>query len=211
VLTQSGKYEEAESLLLSVQERTAHALLDLGWLYERKNDLTAALKAYEQFLAVHPDHLFAAEQQLRIRARLAEPESLIEEVAALSELGEEVAFALFPEYVQRLFETGHTLKARDEIAAKMRVLDAKTGSRLAWVCYQAKAYDIACALFLAHLRANLSYPKYLNAMESAAAKCSHIPQVLEAYRAHASEFPGLYGRAKALVRRSSARGTEEAV
>ena len=201
-LTQSGQFAEAESLLLAARERTATALLELGWLYERKKDLEAALKAYEDFLAIHSDHSFAAEQRLRIRARMTDPESLIEEVDSLADLGEDIPPALFPEYVQKLFETGQTLEAREQIAAKLRDLDAKTGSQLAWVCYGAKAYDLACTLFLAHLRANLAYYKYLNALESAAAKCGRIPEVLEAYRSYASEAPSLHGRSKSLARRA---------
>ena len=206
-LTQSGKFEEAESLLLAAQDRTANALLDLGWLYERRNDLDAALKAYEEFLAVHPDHSFAIEQRLRIKARMIEPESLIEEMAALADLGEDVPVTLFPDYVQKLFETGQTLRAREEITAKMQKLDAKTGSQLAWTCYRAKAYDLAYTLFLANVRANFSYYKYLNALESAAAKCGRIPEVLEAYRSYAADAPSLHGRSKALARRNSAQKT----
>jgi len=204
-LTQSGRFGEAESLLLSVRERTTNAVLELGWLYERRNDLQAALKAYDEFLAVHPDHSFAIEQRLRIKARILEPESLIEEVGALAELGEDLPAAVFLEYVQKLFETGQTVEAREQITAKMGGLDAKTGSQVAWICYRAKAYDLACTLFLAHVRANLSYFKYLNALESAAARCGRIPQVLEAYRSYSAEAPHLYGRSKSLARRDAAR------
>ena len=200
-LTQAGRLDEAESLLLAARERTTNALLELAWLYERRNDLQAALKAYDDFLAGHPGHSFAVEQRLRVKARMLEPESLIEEVGTLAELGEDIPEMLFPEYVQKLFETGQTLQEREQIIAKMRGLDSKTGSRLAWICYHAKAYDLACTLFLAHLRANLSYYKYLNALESAAAKCGRIPQVLEAYRSYAPEAPSLHGRAKSMARR----------
>jgi tetratricopeptide (TPR) repeat protein len=201
-LTQLGRLDEAESLLLEARERTPNALLELAWLYERRKDLEAALKAYDDFLGAHPDNSFAAQQRLRVRARMLDPESLIEEVGALEELGEEIAPPLFPEYVQRLFETGKTTEARGRILEKMSGLDAKTGSRLAWVCYRAKAYDLACALFLAHLGANLSYFKYLNALESAAARCGRIPQVLEAYRAHEAHAPNLRGRSKTLARKT---------
>src|SRR6266571_5042647 len=181
-LTQSGRLGEAESLLLSVRERTTNAVLELAWLHERRNDLQAALKAYDEFLAIHPDHSFAAEQRLRLKASLLEPESLIDEVDTLAELGEEVPLTLFPEYVRKLFETGRTIEAREQTIAKMGTLDAKTGSRMAWICYRAKAYDLACTLFLAHLRPNLSYYKYLNALESAAARCGRMDQLLVAYR-----------------------------
>lgn len=204
-LTQLGRLEEAESLLLAARERTPNAILELAWLYERRNDLQAALKAHDEFLALHPSHSFALEQRLRIKARLLEPESLIEEAGALAGLGEDLPAAVFPEYVQKLFETGQTIEAREQIAAKMGTLDAKTGSRVAWICYRAKAYDLACTLFLAHLRTNLSYYKYLNALESAAGKCGRIPQVLEAYRSYAPEAPNLHGRAKSLARKERSK------
>src|SRR5438045_2832390 len=105
-LTQSGQFEEAESLLLSAREQTANALLDLAWLYERRNDPAAALKAYDEFLSIDPSHTFATEQRLRLKARMIEPESLIEELGALAQLGEEVPVALLPEYVEKLFQTG---------------------------------------------------------------------------------------------------------
>jgi tetratricopeptide (TPR) repeat protein len=199
-LTQSGHLEEAESLLLEARERTANALLELAWLHERRNELQAALKAYDEFLTIHPDHSFAAEQRLRVRANLLEPESLIDEVGTLAELGEDVPLTLFPEYVQKLFDTGRTLEAREQIIARMGTLDAKTGSRMAWVCYRAKAYDLACTLFLAHLRHNLSYYKYLNALESAAVRSGRMDQLLAAYRSFTAEAPSLHGRLRRLKR-----------
>jgi tetratricopeptide (TPR) repeat protein len=200
-LTQSGDFEEAESLLVSVKDRNDAVLLDLAWLFERRGDLDAALKTYEEFLSIRPDHSYASQQRLRIRAGIAEPESLIEEIGALEELGEDIPPALYPAYVQKLFETGNTNEARSRVMARMGELDAKTGSKVGWVCYRARAYDLACTLFLAHLRANVGYFKYLNAMESAAAKCGRISQVVEAYRSLASEVPSLYGRIRALRRR----------
>jgi hypothetical protein len=105
--------------------------------------------------------------------------------------------------VQRLFETGQTVKARGEVARRLGELDAKTGSSVAWVCYRAKAYDLACTLFLAHLRPNLSYFKYLNALEAAAARCGRIEDVAEAYRSYAPEMPRLHGRLRSLVRKAT--------
>jgi tetratricopeptide (TPR) repeat protein len=200
-LTQSGIFEEAESLLLSVRERNDKVLLDLAWLYERRNDLPAALKSYEDFLAIHPGNSFATEQLTRVKANIVEPDSLIEELGTLSELGEAIPLTLFPAYIQRLFETGNTIEAREKVIAKVGEFDAKTGSQVAWVCYRAQAYDLACTLFLSHVRGNASYYKYLNALESAAAKCGRIPQVMDAYRSYAPEVPSLYGRLKSLARK----------
>jgi len=204
-LTQSAQFDEAEALLLAARERTPLARLELGWLYERRNDLEAALREYEAFLAVHPEHGYASQQRLRIKARMMDPEALIEEVGSLAELGEDVPAALFPDYIRRLFETGQTLQAREQVAARMQSLDAKTGAQVAWACYRAKAYDLACMLFLAHLRRNLTYYKYLNALESAAARCDRVPQVLALYESLAGQAPQLYGRMKSLSRRSAGK------
>ena len=167
-INQEGKYDEAESLLHLVKEHNRHALLDLAWLYERKNDLEAALKALDEFIAGNPGNSYAEERRSRIRAKRLEPEELVSEMGALAGLGEEVPAALFPEFVQRLFETGQSPKAREEIMERIRSMDARTGVRVAWVCYQARAYDLACTLFLAHLGANKTNVKYLVAMEAAA-------------------------------------------
>jgi tetratricopeptide (TPR) repeat protein len=200
-LTQTGRFEEAESLLVSVREQSGAALIDLAWLYERRNDPEAALQAYEDYLALHPGNEFAEQQRIRIKARMLDPESLIEEVGALSDLGEDIPPALFPGYVESLFETGQTPRAREEVLARMQNLDAKMGSQVAWICYRARAYDLACTLFISHLRANHSYFKGLNALESAAAKCGRLPQVLEAYRSLLSEAPHLHGRCRSIARR----------
>lgn len=201
-LTQTGRLDEAEPLLLQVRDRFPTAHLELAWLYERRNDLQAAMKECDAFLALQPDHAFANERRMRIKARMLEPESFIEEIGTLAELGEEVPPALFPDYVQNLFDMGQTVKARDEVSRAAGRLDPKTASRTAWVCYKAQAYDLACTLFLAHLRANLSYFKYLNALEAAAARCGRTADVVEAYRSCAAEMPRLHGRLRSLARRS---------
>jgi tetratricopeptide (TPR) repeat protein len=200
-LTQAGKFEEAESLLLMSREHSDDVLLDLAWLHERRNDLDAALGAYRDYLAAHPENAYATEQHTRLKARLLDPESLIGEVAALKDMGEEVPPAVFPELVEKLFQTGQTPQARDEICGRMGSLDAKSAAQVAWICYRARAYDLATALFLAHLRPNLTNYKYLNALESAASRSNRLPQVLEAYDALLVEAPQLYGRKKSLARK----------
>ncbi len=200
-LTQSGRFDEAESLLLAAREHTDTALLDLAWLHERRDDLDGALKACDDYLAAHPEDTYAEEQRVRIKARMLEPETLIEEVSALKEMGEEVPPSLFPELVEKLFATGETPRAREEVSSKASLLDAKTAVRVAWICYKAKAYDLACTLFLAHLRPNTGNYKYMNALEAAAARSNRVPLVLEAYDALLQEAPHLWGRRKSLSRR----------
>jgi tetratricopeptide (TPR) repeat protein len=201
-LTQSGKFQEAESLLLSVLEHHRHSLLDIAWLHERRNDLVAALKAYDDFLVVNPGNSYASEQRMRIRAKMLDPDDLINEVGAYTDLDEEIPAALLPEFIQKLFETGQSPRAREEIMARMNRMDSKVAVQVGWICYRAQAYDIACTLFLDHLGTNKSNYKYLAALESAADKCHRLSEVLEAYRTFLPEARHFYGRWKSLSRRA---------
>jgi tetratricopeptide (TPR) repeat protein len=200
-LTQSGKLEEAEPLLVGVVEHSGNARLDLAWLYERRNDFDGALKQYDAFLEHNPAHTFAIEQQKRLKAKILDPDALIEEVDALAEWGEQIPDALFSELVEKLFQTGDSLRARAEITARLGKFDTRLGVRVAWVCHKYQAYDLALSLFQVFLPANLSNYKYLRALESAAARCHRVPQVIEAYRALAGQAPHLHGRIKSLARR----------
>jgi tetratricopeptide (TPR) repeat protein len=200
-LTQTGQFDEAESLLLLASVQNRHAFMDLAWLYERKNDLEAALDSYRHYLQYDPENSFAREQLVRIKARMLEPEAFIEEVDSLAELGERTSDELLPEFVQKLFETGQTSRAREEVVARLETTDGRLGARLAWVCYRARAYDLACSLFLRHLAANLSNYKYLTALETAAAKAGRLQQLVDSYNSLASQAPHLYGRCRSLSRR----------
>jgi tetratricopeptide (TPR) repeat protein len=197
-LTQAGRFDEAEALLLGTRDSIGGASLDLAWLYERKGDFVTALEVLEAYIAAHPGQAYAEAQRVRLKARMLEPQTLLDEVGALSDLGEEVPAALFPEFVQTLFETGQTEDARSQVGARIKLLDAKAGARVAWVCYRARAYDLAFTLFLAHLRHNLSYYKYLNTLEAAARRCNRVPELSEAYIALLPEASHLHGRLKKL-------------
>ncbi len=197
-LTQSGHLEEAESLLESIRDQNPWALLVLGWLHQRRNDLPSALEAYDHFLDYQPGNAYATEQRLRIKARMLDPHALIEEAATLQDFGERLPDAMFVELVDRPFETGRDPRARAEIADRMDSLTSRYAVSVAWICYRRQAYDIALTLFLNHLRSNTSNFKYLSALEAAARKCNRLPEVLDAYRDLAPEAPHLHGRRKFL-------------
>ena len=200
-LTQTGGFAEAESLLLAIRDQNPSAWLELGWLHERREDFEAALRCYGEYLRLHPGHAYAMQQQVRIKAWMLDPEALIAEAETLVEFGECLPDALFPEFVQKLFETGQSPRARDEIRARIESLPARESVQLAWICYQRQAYDLACTLFLAHLRPNKFNFKYLAALEAAARKCNRLPEVLEAYLPLCPEARHLYGRRKLLAKR----------
>jgi tetratricopeptide (TPR) repeat protein len=200
-LTQGGRLEEAEALLQSVAEENQLALLDLAWLYERKNDLEMALQTYDRFLQRHPSHPYALEQRTRLRASRLEPESLIREVQALADFGEQPPDVVFPEYIRKLLETGQAQRARREIEERLEGAAPKLGVRLAWICHKFQAYDLSYMLFMRFVESNLADFKYLNALEADAARCGCLAQLLERYRKLASRVPALHGRCRNVYRR----------
>ena len=200
-LTQTGDWDQAESLLNSVRHRYDSALMDLAWLHERKGDIDAAIAAYDAYLAMHPEHAFASEQRVRLKARGLEPGTLIEEVERLSEFGEEIPDSLYAEYIEKLLETGQGQRVREEVRARLGSVNAKLGSKIAWSCYRAQLFDLACDLFIKFISENLANFKYLNALESGAAKCNRLEELIEAYNKIAPSEPKLYGRVKSLTNR----------
>ena len=137
-LTQTGAFDKAEALLVSVRERYDSALMDLAWLYERKGDIEAAVAAYDSYLGLHPGHAYASEQRVRLKARGLEPQTLIEEVEKLVEFGEEVPDSLYSEYIEKLLETGQGQRVRDEVRARLDSINPRLGSKLAWSCYKSQ-------------------------------------------------------------------------
>jgi tetratricopeptide (TPR) repeat protein len=202
--TQTGQWDQAEATLLAVRNHYTAAHLDLGWLYERKGDWKVALAEYEAYLQLYPHDEFALQQQMRLKAKMLEPQELVEEFQHLAELGEAAPDTVFPEYVRTLFETGETRRARDEVQQRMDLLEPRLGMQLAWVCYQAHAYDLSCTLFLKFVERNLSNFKYLTALEAAGSKCHRLEEIVQCYRNLAGQNPKLHGRIKALRRRIQA-------
>jgi len=70
----SGNYEEAEKMFLlsSRPEVAAQALYNLGNTYVQQNNLTAAVKAYEDVLTSWPDHTKAKENLAIVKKMLEE-------------------------------------------------------------------------------------------------------------------------------------------
>lgn len=202
-LTQTGAFEEAEALLVESRARLPRALMDLAWLHERRGDLAAAAEACEAYLALEPDDRFAQEQRTRLKARLMDPAALLEEMEQLEELGEEVPESLLPEYVRSLFENGQAPKARAEVEKRKAALEPRAAVSLAWVCYRARAHDLAFEIFLSRLDENLANAKFLVALETAARRSGRAVALLKAYESRVERHPSLHGRIGALMRRPS--------
>jgi tetratricopeptide (TPR) repeat protein len=199
--TQRGEYTAAEALLVGLAAEHAEVQRDLAWLYERRGDPQRALHALEAYLALRPDDRAAQRQRLRLRASAAPAEALVGEVAALEELGEEIAPEILPAYVQRLLESAAGAAARCYIEQHAPGWTPELAGRVAWVCHRLQAYDLAWRLFLDGLPVAHRDFKYCSALEAAALRCGRAGDVANAYHALAAQHPHLHGRLKALRRR----------
>ncbi len=201
-LTQAGRLHEAEAVLLALLPEHRECRRDLAWLYERMGDQARALRTLEGFLEARPQDAAARGQRLRLRARLMEPQELLDEVRTLHDLGEEPPAEVLPVWFEALLRTGRGAPARDWLRAHGPALDARTAVRIGWACYKLQAWDLAFELFRAAFAENRRDGKFLSALEFAAARSANVATLLDLYRAHAPEEKRLFGRMKALQRRS---------
>ncbi len=203
-LTQLGRVDEAEPILVEVCADHPSYNMDLAWLYERKKDYDRALCVIEQHLETHPNNSYAQGHLLRLRARGLEAEELIDEVETLRDLGEEVPADLMPEYVETLLRTGQGSQARAVVREGIGGYDMRLAASLAWVCHKLQAYDLALDLFLKAYPVNRTNHKFQSALETAAQRCGRIGDVITLYEVHAPEDKRLFGRIKNLQRRLEA-------
>jgi tetratricopeptide (TPR) repeat protein len=201
-LTQLGKFAEAEALLESLRDGQPAVLLDLAWLSERRKEPQQAARLYETYLRADPENQFARQQLVRLKARMAAPEELIEQLETLKAYGEEIQESLLPEFIHKLFQAGETPRAREEVIRYREKVSAKTQIQLAWICYHAQSYDLALELFLPPIKAHQSDYKILNALEAAAERCCRVEEVLKAYHDLAPSNHHFYGRIRALSKRA---------
>jgi tetratricopeptide (TPR) repeat protein len=200
--TQRGDFDAAESFLVDVVREHPEAGLDLAWLYERRNEPERALRHLQDYLTLRPNDGYARAQQLRLRASIASPEELVQEVEVLQELGEEIATEMLPAYVQRLLESGRGMEARRFVDEHLSQWLPAVAARIAWICHRLQAYDLALRLFLSALPAQVQDYKLLSALESAARHCQRTAEVAAAYRTLAPQNRHLYGRIKILERKA---------
>lgn len=200
-LTQQGRLEEAETILLPLAEQHPHVHLDLAWLHERKEDVPRALRSIEIFLEVYPENRFARGQRLRLRARALEPRQLLEEVESLLELGEEPPEELLPDYVETLLRLGEGSRAREFIHGRLDRLGPAAATRIGWACYRLQAHDLAVELFMKAFPENRGNVKFLTSLEAAASRAGRLADLVPLYEAECREEKRLHGRLRSLRQR----------
>lgn len=208
-LTQGGRLDQAEPLLLALVAERPQCRRDLAWLLERRGDGARALAEVTRYLADYPDDPLAREQEQRLRARSLAPGELQAEVETLVELGEEVPPELLPEYVESLFASGRGEQARAFVAERAAHLEPRLAVRVAWSCHHHEAFDLAYSLFLRDFRAQCGNVKFLAALEKCAGRCDRLGELIAFYEEQAPQEKRLYGRARKLRKRLDGVADEE--
>ncbi|PIP81301.1 MAG: hypothetical protein COW84_00635 [Gammaproteobacteria bacterium CG22_combo_CG10-13_8_21_14_all_40_8] len=193
-LTQQGLFDEAESWLQPLKNRSHAVLLDLSWLYERKQNYDLALQLVDKYLQSDNNNPFAVAQQLRLRSLVGDEQVLMGEVNALLTLGENIPEALIPQYIHNLFSTGKSAQVRQFIQENSPQFSADLSCKIGWVSYKFQAYDLVNNLFLAVLAEHVREVKFLSTLESAAKHCCQVPRLIEQYEVLAHQYKPLHGR-----------------
>lgn len=204
-LTQAGKLSDAEAMLVPLATEHPPVRTDLAWLYERMGRPERAAEILQGVLQENPANTWVEEQLQRLRAHSLPPDRVLQEVELLIELGEQVPPALLPEYLDSLLAQAHIDRARALVAESESAIPTRTLVRMAWVCHQRLAPDLACRLFLRVLPEQPDNPKLLAALEADALRAGRAEELAEAYRALARRHPALFGRLRNLMRRMASR------
>jgi len=167
-LTQLGRFEAAEPLLLDLVDRHPECRIDLAWLHERRGRPDRALEELEIYLKGRPNDRFAASERLRLRAESLELQELRKEVETLQELGEPLPPELLPRYCESLIRGGAAGPLRRFVAAHIDDIPPYVASRMAWQCYRLAVWDVALDLFLHAVPGRRHDEKLVNAMLKAA-------------------------------------------
>ena len=204
-LTQLGRFDEAEALLSPLWPAHPQVARDLAWLWERRGDVTQALRWLDEHLAANPTDAWAQDQRTRLKAAAMGPEALRDEVETLVELGEGIPDTLFANYVEALLRAGDGAQAREVVRQRLDALPPAVAHDAGWVVYRLGAHDLATELFLVALPANPGYTKLLNALVKSAATAGRAEEVAaivqDLARRLAPEHPHLWGYARRLLKR----------
>jgi hypothetical protein len=203
-LTQLGRLDEAEAILVGLVEDHPHCRRDLAWLYERRGDPVRAQRFLDSYLADHPDDMLAREQRLRLRLQAMPADEIVGEVEALLDLGEKVSGEMFAGYIEAMFAVGKPEVARRRVTERLAGLDVHEAKRLGWTTHRLGAHDLAYSLFVAALPATATDVKLLSALETSARRAGRLEDLIGVYQKHAPTVKRLYGRI-AILRRGGSR------
>ncbi|MFV2055465.1 MAG: tetratricopeptide repeat protein [Thiohalomonadales bacterium] len=192
--TQSGNFELAETRLVHLSEKYPVCLLDLAWLYERKQQFSRAQESVQQYLKCHPDDNYASQQLQRLQAHVLTPEQIKEEVETLTDFGEPIPIGLLAEYIRSLLGAGSGNILREWLQPRIEEIEAKDCVHLAWICYEFHSYDLAYSLFLKDFARQYNNVKYRAVLELSADRSGQIEDLLTVYERYSETDKRFYGR-----------------
>jgi len=172
--TQSGNFELAEMKLLPLAAKHPVCLLDLAWLYERKQQYSCAQQNIEKYLKYKPEDEYATLQLQRLQAQVLSADQITEEVDTLTDFGEDIPIGLLAEYLRNQLELGKGHSLRQWLQPRLENIDKKDSVKLAWICYQLNTYDLAYVLFLKDFAGQYNNVKYRSALELSAQRSGQI-------------------------------------
>lgn len=196
--TQSGDFDRAESHLLNLSSEHPLCLLDLAWLYERKQQYSRARTMLEQYLQHKPEDAFAKQQQQRLQAHVLSPEQIQDEVETLSDFDETIPIGLLCEYIRNQLGQGKGKIVRQWLSPRIENIECKDALQLGWVCYQLKAYDLAYTLFSRDFKKQYDNFKYRTALELSAQRSGQLDELINLYEQYIETDKRFYGRLKRL-------------
>lgn len=197
-LTQMGVFDRAEPLLLRLLPSHPICLLDLAWLYERKQRFSQAQKMTRQYLDHFPDNNYANKQLQRLQAHVLSSEQVLEEVETLNDFDQKVPIGLLEEYIKVKLSRGEGEALRHWLLQKISDMDSAEALQLGWVCHHRKAYDLAFVLFIKDFAGQCGKHKYRAALELAADRAGKLEQLINIYEQSAEDDKRFYGRATQL-------------
>ena len=197
-LTNLGRFDDAESLLINLHAEDPYCGIDLAWLYERKGDATRAMTYVEKHLDRYPNDRRALSQRIRLRGDEIDTDDLLEQMDALEALGEPIPEELISKYVSALVADGQSDHARQFARDQANRMSQQTLVSLAWACHRLQMHDIAFELFVLVLENRLDDFKLLNTLEFSAKRAGRVEELAAVYETLGPKQPKLYGRAKRL-------------
>lgn len=198
-LTSAGELDEAEALLIELVSEHPRCRVSLAWVYERKQDVAAAIAQLEKLLERGED-AYARSMLLRLRGASLDAEEVKDEVEVLVSLDQAPPPELLPRYFDVLLAEGSGEEARAFYRGMAADLDPRIALQCAWPCYRRQAYDLAYDMFVRALPRRLRDVKLLSALDVAARRAGRVEELMEVYGRLAETEPRLHGRVHRLAR-----------
>ena len=200
-LTQSGHFERAEPLLLRLVTQHPVCLLDLAWLYERKQQYSKALSKVEQYLKFYPQNNFARKKLQGLQVHQLSTRQLVEEVQTLNEFDANIPSDLLSEYISDRLSHGDSKAIRQWLNSHLQNIKPGDALQPGWACFHGNAFDLAYTLMVREFSSQHENDKYRRALETSAERSGQLEELIDVYQQYTEHDPRFFGRIVKLSKR----------